>query len=416
VNSVFTFALIILLSFVEIGLCQQGQLADINRNSLQKNLSIAQSLINNNEEDSALLYLDACLFKKYDYPEALFLRARIYNNKNLLNKALTDYNVLIVLAPDNTEALYFRGIIRYQLAQYEAALEDFQEVLKLPATETQTAFFKIQQGSAGVSGISTLNGMKADVWNNIGLCYQALDKTKIAIDAYNQGIVIEPGSADLYVNRALSFEKSGNNKLALKDYEYALSIDPNHAIAQYNLIKLKMQDEPDDQLIFLNRYIEQNPDMAHGYAERGFYFYESSDYQSALKDLQKAVELDSENIDYLFNLALTNEKLNNNEKAERLLDEVISIDVNHSRAYFNLGNIQFKRESYADAISLFTIAHQLEKDNPAILYNRAISKYKMGRIDAACEDMKLVNRLDAALGENFYMKNCSENLLEKPVK
>lgn len=409
VNGVTIFAVIGLQFIVVKGLCQQAKRLDIYQNALQKNLDIAQGLIEEDKEDSALIYLNACLIKKIDYQEALFLRARIYNNQNQLAKALADYNALIALAPKNKEALYFRGIIRYQLSQFEPAIEDFYEVLKLPDGETQTAFFKIQQGNTGVSGISTLSGMKADVWNNIGLCYQALDQANMAIDAYNQGIEVEPGSLDLYINRALSFEKSKNTNLALKDYQYVLSIEPNHSIAQYNLIKLQLYVKPDNRLNSLNQYIEQNPHMAHGYAERGFLFYESLDYNSALKDFEKAVEIDSDNIDYLFNLALANEKLSKIEKAEMLFDQVISMDANHAGAYFNLGNIQFKRKAYPDAISLFTIAHQLEKDNPAILYNRAIAYYQMGMMDAACKDMGLVNQLDAELGKKFYKKNCMDN-------
>lgn len=193
VNGVTIFAVIGLQFIVVKGLCQQAKRLDIYQNALQKNLDIAQGLIEEDKEDSALIYLNACLIKKIDYQEALFLRARIYNNQNQLAKALTDYNALIALAPKNKEALYFRGIIRYQLSQFEPAIEDFYEVLKLPDGETQTAFFKIQQGNTGVSGISTLSGMKADVWNNIGLCYQALDQANMAIDAYNQGIEVVPG-------------------------------------------------------------------------------------------------------------------------------------------------------------------------------------------------------------------------------
>lgn len=409
VTRVIIFAMICLQFIADKGLCQQSKRIDIYQNSIQKNLGIAQNLIEEDKEDSALIYLNACLIKKFDHQEALFLRAVIYNNQNQLTKALTDYNALIALAPQHKEALYFCGIIRYQLSQFELAIEDFHEVLKLPNGETQTAFFKIQQGNTGISGISTLSGMKADVWNNIGLCYQALDQTNMAIEAYNHGIEIDPGSLDLYTNRARSLEKIGNTKLALQDYQHVLEIEPNQPIAQFNMIKLQLREKPDDQLNSLNRYIEQNPKMAHGYAERGLHFYASHDYASALMDFEKAVEIDSDNIDYLFNLALANEKLSNIEKAELLFDQVISRDANHAGAYFNLGNIQFKREAYPYAISLFTIAHQLEKDNPAILYNRAIAYYQMSKIDAACKDMELVLLLDAELGKKFYKKNCTDN-------
>ncbi|MCK5371158.1 MAG: tetratricopeptide repeat protein, partial [Cyclobacteriaceae bacterium] len=147
VNAKSIFAVLILFLFIDAGICQQSNRINAYKNSPQKNLAIARILIGNNAEDSALVFLNAYLSKRFDNREALFLRARIYSNQKIFDKALTDYNSLISLNPENKEALYSRGIIRYQLSLFELALNDFLDVLKLPDGETQTAFFKIDAGS-----------------------------------------------------------------------------------------------------------------------------------------------------------------------------------------------------------------------------------------------------------------------------
>lgn len=286
------------------------------------------------------------------------------------------------------------------------ALEDFYSSLKLPNGATQTAFFKSGQGSQGVSSISTLNSMQADIWNNIGLCYQSLDQNKKAIQAFNQGIELSPTSSELHLNKALSYEKCGDMERAKEGYRHVLSMYPDHATAQYNLMNLNLNHESNNQLNSLNLFIEENPTLSHGYGSRGLFFFESKNYESALVDFKKALDLDPTSIDYLFNLAMVHEKLNQFDDAERLFDQVTSMDNNHAGAYFNLGNIQFKRKAYQEAISLFTIALHIDNTNASILYNRAIAKYRLGMTEEACKDMELANKLDAELGQLFFKKNC----------
>lgn len=374
-----------------------------------KNLAKAKKFIEENDEENALLYLNRYISDKYDDEEALFLRARIYSNKDELLNALTDYNSLLELNVSSKEYLYNRGVIRYKMKQFEMALEDFYRSIKLPNETTQTAFLIIDPGSQAVSGVSTLNGMEENIWNNIGLCHQALDQNEKAIYAFRQGLQINPASPDLYLNAALSYERTGDLEKAEQNYRYVLSLYPENSIAHFNLMNLRRNLESDEQLQNLNFFIAENPNAPQGYASRGLFFFESKNYKLALIDLEKAMYLDPDHIDYIFNLAMTYEKLDRFDEAERLFDQITSMDARHASAYFNLGNIQYKRKAYEEAISLFSIAYYLDGTNPAILYNRAIAKFQAGKKIEACNDMELVNLLDPKLGEKFYNTNCMEN-------
>jgi len=381
---------------------------EIYNNSIQKNLVIARELINKNREDSALVYLDALLAKKYNHQEALFLRAKIFSNQKRLREALTDYNALLSLNPENKEALYARGVIRYSSSQYEAALEDFQHAMKLPESETQTAFYKIDAGSKLTEGIYTISGMKTDIWNNIGLCYLAMNQFEQAIQSFNEGMSEDNRDLDLYVNRAIAYEKLGETNPAIQDYQYVLSKDPSHAIATHNLMNLQKTQFTDfEQLKSLDEFIDENPSFAQGYSSRGLFYYDRKDYNSARLDFEKALEMQPDNIDYLFNLALCQVNLKNISNAEELFLKVITVDPVHSGAYFNLGNVQFKQMHFEEAISYYTIAHNLNPKNISILYNRALAYHKNGQNEKACQDMGEVNKVDPELANTFYTKYCN---------
>ena len=404
INIKFIFAVLNLFLLIEIGICQPIK----RSNSSQKNLAIAHILLDINEEDSALVFLNACLSEKFDDWEALFLRAGIYSNKKYFQKALTDYNALIALNPGHKEVVYSRGLARYQLSQFDLAIDDFQNALKLTDGETQTAFFKIEDGSNAASGITTISSMKSDIWNNIGLCYLALNQYEKAILSFDNGIKTNTKSIDLYINRALAFEKLGEIAPAIRDYEFVLSKKPNHPIATYNLMNIrKNHDSVNDQLEALSSFIEENPSFSQGYASRGLFYYNATNYESALSDFNVALKLNPENIDYLFNLALCHEKLKKTYEAAKLFLTVIELDPGHSGAYFNLGNLQFKQGLFDDAITYYTLAHHYNSKNASILYNRALAYFEKNLLKKACQDMIEVKKLDSSLANDFYRKHCA---------
>jgi len=374
------------------------------RKSVYQNLQIAIEFIDKNQETKALPYLDKCLSKQPDNQEALFLRAGILNNQEQVLEALTDYNALLSLDPENKEALYSRGTLRYQLEQYDMALEDFEKCLGLPSRGTNTAYFKIDPLSDKASGISTISRMKADLWNYIGLCYYQLGKLEKALESYDQGLALEQNHLDLHINRALVYEEMNEYKLAKEAYQTILNMDPDHERASINLLRMQSGNE---KIRKLSEYILNHPDQPIGYADRGLAYYNLNKFEMAENDLAMAAKLSS-STDYKLNLALSKMKLNKLEEAESVLLEITETDPNNSKTYFNLGNIQYMRAHYNEAISYFTLAIQKENDNPSFYYNRALAYHGNGQIENACEDMNFANMFNPGTGSEFIIKYCAD--------
>ena len=376
------------------------------QNSIHQNLANASHYMEANEIDSALYFINAVLEKKVNHEEALFIRARIYNNRQDFEKALVDYNAIIAISEANKEAHYARALVLYQLQKYDLAIEDFKQTLHLPNNPTETAFFKMD-ANQGASGIMTMATLEAEIYNNLGMCYIETKNYNSAIEAFNQGLDSDQKNLDILVNRARSYEKLGNIELATIDLEQVIRENPNHSIATINLIRIKKQLENGSvYLDNLNRFVSENPENAEGYSSRGIYFYENMFYESALLDFIEATSLDPENIDFQFNLGLCYSKANLLNDAENAFLSVIDKDPNHSGAYFNLGNLKFKAEDYKNAIAYYTVAHHKTPKNPLILYNRALAYGKLTQYDSACEDIAEARLIDPKLGERFFQKFC----------
>ncbi len=375
------------------------------KKSPYQNLQKAIELIDDNKEAEALAQLNLCLSKQPDNQEALFLRARIQNNRHQFLEALTDYNALLSLDPENKEALYSRGALRYQLGQYEMALADFKKCFESPSRETNTAYFKIDPLSDKASGISTITRMDADLWNYMGLCYYQLGKFEKALESYNQGLDLDQNHLDLHINRALVYEKLNQYNLAKEAYQTILNLAPDHERASINLSRLQSGNE---KISKLNEYILNHPDQAVGYADRGLAYYNIKNFQMAESDLAIAHKLSSSNTEYKLNLALCKIKLDKLEQAESILLEITEAEPNNSKAFFNLGNIQYMNAQYPDAIAYFSLAIQKENDNPSFYYNRALAYYENNQLEKACVDMNSANMFDSGTGVEFIKKYCAE--------
>ena len=82
---------------------------------------------------------------------------------------------------------------------------------------------------------------------------------------------------------------------AFKEFTEALQKNPEHVMAHFGLALTYIQTGKNtDALQELNWVIEKKPDLAAAFANRGILYDRLSEYQKALADYRKAVELDPE--------------------------------------------------------------------------------------------------------------------------
>lgn len=365
--------------------CCYGQ----NNRAVSQNWEKAQQYFDNNNPDSALTYINEVVHQQPDFAPALLLRAKIYNNQQLFNKSLADYNALVYKKVINKSILFDRGVVFYQLKRYDDAIKDFEQSFTVQEDVTQTAYFKIDPTSKMATGISTLANMDSQIYNYLGLCYLYKDKYQAALDAFTSGLSATDASAELYINRANAYEKMHKIHEAMADYKSALALDPQNAIATYNLKNLNNPEKDIKSYLQAQKlFLEQNPDFAPGYAERGHFYYKHDDFANAISDYKKALALDSGNEDYLLNLALCQGKVGSFDEASALLNQLATKDPANPTAFFNLGNLYYMQDDFEGAISYYTMALQKDPGNKDILFNRALTYHQLHKNSEACSDMQ----------------------------
>jgi tetratricopeptide (TPR) repeat protein len=80
----------------------------------------------------------------------------------------------------------------------------------------------------------TLNSQDCGAFNNLGNCYDRLEKTTEAIEAYSKAIELDKDYIAAVYNRGNAFLKLGKEDLAYKDLSTAIELDANFYQAYYN--------------------------------------------------------------------------------------------------------------------------------------------------------------------------------------
>jgi tetratricopeptide (TPR) repeat protein len=200
------------------------------------------------------------------------------------DSAIAEYTNAVVLDSSRVDALTNRGVIRDLHGDHAAALADYTSAIRIKPTY-------------------------AEAFAKRAATYKSLGNFRNALADYTAAIKLDSGSyefdptlhfANAYFGRANVEFQTGNNESAIADFDSALSLMPNHSIAMLNKARALVNVHRVDSAIFwYTRAIatlspkEYGGAQERGYLGRGVAFNLIGQPDSAIVDLTKALELDS---------------------------------------------------------------------------------------------------------------------------
>ncbi len=147
------------------------------------------------------------------------------------------------IAPDNSEAYYYRAVAYSNLGEYKKALDDFQTAAEknphwaLPLAGKGSMDVALGNLDAAIEDFDEaiyLEPNQGELYSNRGQIYHQLGKLSKARDDYNMAVDLSPDSVAARFNRAVLLYALGKNEEAVYDLSYAIKIDPNHAPLYFN--------------------------------------------------------------------------------------------------------------------------------------------------------------------------------------
>ena len=199
-----------------------------------------------------------------------------------------------------------------------------------------------------------------DIQFDSGLSSQRKGEYQKAIHHYTRAIKLNALVPETYINRAASYAGVDDFTLALRDLETALTLEPR----------------------------------AEAYHIRGDIHFKQDNYDQAVHDYSRALELDSANIDAYLYRAHASRYVGYFRHAIRDYEAVLAQDPTNAAAYLGMGMVCKLKGENDNAIRFFNRALEFDSKNPLIYMNRGGASIAKGDNDSAEGDFGKALDLD----------------------
>lgn len=322
-----------------------------------------------------------------------------------------------------------RGISRYKRKDYQGAIADYTEAIRLKPDYVQyylnrgDAYAKAGNKAKAMEDFATalrLRPNDASTYIYRGEAYFALKENEQGIKDYETAIGLAPESAYIYYkNRGVLRYGQKDYAAAVADYTQSLRLKPDYATAYFERGKAYFDwKKYEEALADLNKVIEIAPDAAVAYGVRGMTYYHKREYEKAIADSTKAIELKVERkslgMAYLVR-ALAYSRLGNYEAAIAGLTEEIRLnfdDPQISASYSIRGMFYDKLGQYKEALADYNESLRINPKDIISYETRAELLEKLGRKQEARADWEKAAQLYLEKGD----KDSSQFVLERARK
>jgi len=357
-------------------------------------------------------FSSAAELKPFD-ADIFFDRALAHINLRNYTMSFDDFNKSIELNPASERTYYSRGILKqYILEDFQGAIEDYKEALNLSERDPGSLYNK------GISNIKI--GKYEDALEDFKKAYEyniyneeyffAERNLKMFTDSMNilnAAIASDPRNANAYFKRGKQKTKVELYDAALEDFTKAIEFDPNNAQAfLYRANTQIIKGSFADAIIDYNMAISKEPNNPEIYYRRGSLKHHfPKDYEGAIKDYDKALELDKQNITYL--LERGDAKVLFAKYTDAIADysKAIEIEPNNISCFLKRGDARALNYDFAGAIADYTKVLEVNPKEAIAYYKRGLAKHRIDKVSEACIDFSLAGEYgytDVYKVINFY--------------
>ncbi|MEO0769475.1 MAG: tetratricopeptide repeat protein [Cyanobacteria bacterium J06649_4] len=338
---------------------------------------------------------------------ALIERGNAYYETGEYDKAIDDYRSALRVDPGNGQAYREWSSVNVAQGNTQESLQNLD--LAIENGDTSISAY-VNRGSRRAElgdrvgatedwqTASKLSASTADEFASRGYAKSRLGNKQGAVDDYNQALIVNPNHVRSLVNRAYDFYESGEKQQALNTLEKALEINPNavtalllkgeinafnnpadweSVIAAYSQALAVNPNEPgvlnnrcsayfavaqlDKALEDCNLGLQINPRSASLYTSRGNIYLRQENYNSAIRDFSRTIELS---------------------------DEIGGDPRRQATAYSNRASALVNVQDLNGALSDLDKALELNPGDAPDLYKRGIVKATLGDKDSARIDLR----------------------------
>jgi tetratricopeptide (TPR) repeat protein len=247
---------------------------DLNKASADDRYKLAQSLLKTGRRDDAIRTLEETIkvnplrFEVYEF------LAHLYEDSGNAERALSNYQQAVLLAPNQPENYLHAAEAQLQLKRYDDAIRTLEEARRRFAIPQVTYSLAIALSTAKRYGEA------------LPVYESALQEAKTSQEDLLDG--------SFYFNYAVSAEQAGFVEKAASLLKEAIELDPTKAAQAYNYLGFMWVDRNinlDEAGEMIRHALELEPENGAFLDSMGWYYYRKAEFGKALSELLHAVDV-----------------------------------------------------------------------------------------------------------------------------
>lgn len=273
----------------------------------EAHFALGTFLINGSKEYiTAVAYLDTAIQLKPEFTLAWFNRGIGQVNAKEYEKAIHDFNRVIELDRGNASAYIMRAVANYSSGNSEKIIPDIEIALQMDPYILSSLYFL--QVRKTIDKAVELAPENANLYYGRGYANFKSGYYRLAVNDFVKVIELVPGSSEFYKLSGACRIYLEDGPGASSDLKVAMGINPDDPEIYFymGLLANDVQEQPEMGYEYLSQAIELNPRDPLNYYERAWSSYDLLDYETALNDVEKAIELDNRNGDFYTLRAMIN--------------------------------------------------------------------------------------------------------------
>lgn len=355
---------------------QAGALADFNQ-ALQKEPKHFESLLTRGKffaktgkKEAALADWAKALEVKPGNAEVLLERAGFYYSVNDFNAALNDLNAALKAGEAGNKAYEMRAMIRMKNNEFDKADADFEQAIK--------------------SKQITAAGLR-----NAAILKQKKERHDLAVNLFSEALKADAKDKESMRGMAVSLQALGGEAQARKGLEHLVAYEKagGKPDAEFYKTRFYLNKElsqlgamKEDLAILLDKLKVKDPALQQ---ERAQLSLEQGDNSEALKQVNKVLASDRNNVDMLFQRAEIYYRQGKSKYAMALTDlkKIVELQASHVEAWKLMTMIQVTDQKWEKGLESAGQWIKLKPEAEAY-YLRSKCQYKTNNLKACCSDLE----------------------------
>lgn len=285
--------------------------------------------------------------------------------------AIKEASVAIERDPKNAEMYYRRAVSYFNLKYLDRALIDMNDAIKL---NDQNPLYQFYKGKVCYAMNKTLDAEKAylsavvlkpdytESQMALGELYYIVKKHTESVNQLNNVLAITPDNTEAHFLKGMNFKEMGDTAKSIASFQKALEFDNNNYNAAIQLGRIFTERGDKAAYDYLTAAIKMQKRNTEGYFARAYYFQKTGQFQKALFDYRKVVDIDPSSDLAYYNVGCINFDVKQYKEAQRSFNICIQMNNQNTRAYYMRGLIHEIEGNLKEARLNYEYALELEPE------------------------------------------------------